>query len=89
METLATPETVCAMINSYVRWRLSQDGREGEKYTLKIEPKDIYDIIEEVERQVQKLEYLLLLRLMKMVVDEQKISYYVSYLFYILCVKRI
>lgn len=52
METLATPETVCAMINSYVRWYLSQDGREGEKYTLKIEPKDIYDIIEEVERQV-------------------------------------
>tara|TARA_R110000823_G_scaffold315068_1_gene445637 strand:- start:794 stop:1135 length:342 start_codon:yes stop_codon:yes gene_type:complete len=52
METLATPNNIWSMIHSYVKWCLEQDGRKGEKYTLKIEPKEIDEIIEEVERQV-------------------------------------
>ena len=51
-EMLHLPNRVWTMIHSYVKWRLEQDGRKGEKYTLKIEPKEIDEIIEEVERVV-------------------------------------
>ena len=52
METLATPENIWAMIHSYVKWCLEREGIKDEKYTLKIEPKEIDFIIEEVERIV-------------------------------------
>ena len=49
---ILTADRVLTMIHSYVKWWLKQDGRKSEKYTLKIEPKEIDFIIEEVDRRV-------------------------------------